>query len=55
MNLKEIKKSLSITDADIAENFGYKNQMSYANSSAKKRIESGIEWMYKLTNKEENV
>ena len=49
MKYKEIKKELRIIDADIAEMFGYKNKLSYANSTAKKRIEKGLEQFYNLT------
>lgn len=45
-NYKEIKKALQITDAEVAEAFGYKSKVAFANSSAKKRIEAGLEWMY---------
>lgn len=49
--LKEIKKELKIKDADIAENFGYKNVLSYRNSDAKERIDKGLEWFYYMIKK----
>jgi len=48
MTIKEIKKAYGLSDADIAEAFGYKSTMAYSNSSAKKRIESGLEWLYQI-------
>jgi hypothetical protein len=48
MTIKEIKKVNSLSDADIARAFGYKSTMAYSNSSAKKRIEKGIEFIYNL-------
>lgn len=43
-NIKEIKKAYGIKDKDIAEMFGYKNAMSYANAKeGKKKIERGLE------------
>lgn len=48
MTIKEIKKLNGLNDSDIAEAFGYKNAASYSNSSAKKRIEQGLEWFYKM-------
>lgn len=46
MKFKEIKKKHSLTDNDISEMFGYKSKAAYANSSAKSRIEKGIENLY---------
>ncbi|MEC7753813.1 MAG: hypothetical protein VYB44_07270 [Bacteroidota bacterium] len=46
MNIKEIKKKHKLTDANLADIFGYKNAVSYTTSSAKKRIERGIEQLY---------
>ena len=48
MTIKEIKKVNSLSDADIAQAFGYKSTMAYSNSSAKKRIDKGIEYFYNL-------
>jgi hypothetical protein len=48
MTIKEIKKLNSLSDADIAQAFGYKSTMAYSNSSAKKRIDKGIEYFYNL-------
>jgi uncharacterized protein (DUF427 family) len=48
MTIKEIKKLNSLNDSDIAEAFGYKNAASYSNSSAKRRIEKGLEWFYEM-------
>jgi len=50
MTIKEIKKVNSLSDADIARAFGYKSTMAYSNSSAKKRIDKGIEYFYNLNN-----
>jgi hypothetical protein len=48
MTIKEIKKVNSLSDADIARAFSYKSTMAYSNSSAKKRIDKGIEYIYNL-------
>lgn len=45
-SIKQIKKELGIGNRDIADAFGYKNRAAYDMSSAKPRIEKGIEWMY---------
>lgn len=42
----EIKKELNLNDAKIAEMFCYKNASSFTTSSAKARIEKGIENIY---------
>ena len=42
MKINELKKELGLNNEQIAEFFGYKNSLSYRNSSAKNRIESGI-------------
>ena len=48
MNIKKIKKELSITDKDIAEFFGYKNKASYYHATRRKYIEQGIVDIYRL-------
>ena len=45
-SIKQIKKELGIGNRDIADAFGYANSGSYSRSSAKPRIEKGIEWLY---------
>ena len=42
MNIKELKKELGLTNEQLAEFFGYKNSLSYRNSTAKPRIEKGL-------------
>ena len=42
MTIQEVKKELSLTDADIAELFQYSNAVSYANSARKQKLDSGI-------------
>lgn len=44
----EVKKSLGMKDADVAQAFGYKTRAAYYNSSARPRIEEGIVKMYKI-------
>jgi hypothetical protein len=44
--IKQIKKELGIKNADIAKAFGYVNANSYATSTAKPRLQKGIEWLY---------
>jgi hypothetical protein len=46
MTIKEIKRELKFTDSDIAEMFGYKNAVSYANSARKNHIENGVVKLY---------
>lgn len=41
MDIKQLKKELSLTNANIAEFFGL-IPISYANSSAKKRYENAL-------------
>jgi len=41
MNIKELKKELSLSNRDIADFFGL-TEMGYANSSAKKRYETAL-------------
>ena len=53
ITIQEIKKELNIIDDDIAVMFGYKNKLSYANSTAKTRIENGLVSFYMLTKKSE--
>ena len=49
MNIKQIKQKHDLTDDKISVMFGYKNKLSYANSTAKKRIEQGLVRFYELT------
>jgi hypothetical protein len=51
-SIKEIKKSLKISDRELAEMFGYKNLMSYRNSTGKKHIEKGLEVFYSMVLKD---
>ena len=48
MTIKEIKKAYGLTNADIAKAFDYKSTASYAGSSARPRIDAGIEWVVEL-------
>jgi len=49
LSIKQIKKELGITNRDIADMFGYKNEASYRNAKeGKKRLERGIESLYSL-------
>jgi hypothetical protein len=41
MRIEELKKEFGLTNSEIAEFFGL-NEMSYANSSAKKRYENAL-------------
>jgi len=45
-DIKQIKKHLGIGNAQISKEFGYKTPACYANSSAKKRLEKGIEYIF---------
>ena len=42
MDIQELKKELGISNKEIAEFFGFKNTISYLNSSAKKRYETAL-------------
>ncbi|MFA5296601.1 MAG: hypothetical protein WC389_00155 [Lutibacter sp.] len=53
IDIKSIKDELSLTDDDLAKMFGYKNRLSYTNSSAKSRIEKGLVSFYSLIKKSE--
>jgi hypothetical protein len=46
--IKEIKKILGIKDADIASMFGYKDAVTFRNSTRRHHIESGIESLYSI-------
>ena len=46
MTIKEIKKILGLKDADIASMFGYKDAVTFRNSTRRHHIESGIEKLY---------
>ena len=48
MDIKQIKRKYNITDDKISVMFGYKNKLSYANSTAKKRIEEGLVRFYDI-------
>jgi len=54
MNIKQLKKELSLSNKDIAEFFGL-TPMAYANSSAKKRYESAICEFYEYVKREQNA
>jgi len=48
-SVKQIKKELGIGNRDIADAFGYKNELSYNSSGkGKDRLEKGLEWFYLL-------
>jgi len=48
-SIKQIKKELGIGNRDIADAFGYKNDLSYNSSGkGKERLEKGLEWFYSL-------
>jgi hypothetical protein len=51
--IKKIKKELGIGNRDIADAFGYKNREAYSMSTAKPRIERGIEWLHSVMKKDE--
>lgn len=50
MNIKQLKKELSISNKDIAGLFGL-TPLAYANSSAKRRYEDALVNFYNLVNK----
>jgi hypothetical protein len=54
MNIDQLKKELNITNKDIADMFGFKNLISYSNSSAKVRYEKGLCKFYELTKTKTN-
>jgi isopentenyldiphosphate isomerase len=42
ININDLKTELGISNKEIAEFFGFKNTISYLNSSAKKRYENAL-------------
>lgn len=44
----EIKKELGLTDAKMAEIFGFKTQNAYSNSSTKKRYQDAVVKLYSM-------
>lgn len=52
MKIKELKKELGLSGEEIAEFFGYKNYLSFRNSSAKNRIENGLCSFYAFVKKQ---
>ena len=52
MNIKQLKKELGLSGEQIAEFFGYKNYLSFRNSSAKNRIENGLCSFYAFAKKQ---
>lgn len=53
MNIKQLKKELSISNKDIAGLFGL-TPLAYANSTAKRRYEDALIDFYKLTKQTNN-
>lgn len=51
VKINELKKELGLNNEQISEFFGYKNSLSYRNSSAKSRIESGLCSFYAFVKK----
>jgi hypothetical protein len=49
MNIKQIKRAHGLKDKDLARAFGYASTIAYQSSSAKLRIDKGIEFIYNLT------
>lgn len=45
-DLKHIKKELGLTNADIAQMFGYANANSYYASARREHLENGIVELY---------
>ena len=43
---KAIKRRLGITDAQVAEAFGYSSGVSFANSARKDEVVKGIVWLF---------
>lgn len=52
-SIKQIKKEMGIGNRDIADAFGYKNELSYNSSGkGKDRLEKGLEWFYSRIKRE---
>ena len=49
MDINDVKKKLGLSNADVAEMFGYKEANSYSNSARKKNIDNGIVSVYTKT------
>ena len=48
MTIKKIKKALGLKDGDIASMFGYKDAVTFRNSTRRHHIENGIELLYSI-------
>lgn len=46
LTFPEVKKELGFTNEDIARFFGYKDAMSFNNSSRREYIEQGVVYLY---------
>lgn len=44
--IKEVKRTLKITDKHIADAFGYASVHAYRNSNKKPQVEAGICWLF---------
>ena len=49
MKIEEVKAILQIDNTEISQIFGYKNVLSYANSSKKKKLEKAFVKIFELT------
>lgn len=54
MTIEDLKKELGISNKEIAEFFGFKNTLSYLNSSAKKRYEDVLIKFYEFVKSKNN-
>ncbi|WP_313374323.1 hypothetical protein [Chishuiella sp.] len=52
MNFKEIKKLYNLTNKKMSEIFGFKTEVAYRNSSAKKRYEDVVVKLFEEFKKE---
>lgn len=48
--INKIKKELGLTNADIANMFGYANAHSFVTSARRQHIENGIVKLYEILN-----
>lgn len=54
-NIEEVKKHLDLDNSDIAKMFGYKNAMSYSNTTKKEVIEKALVEMANKFESRENT
>lgn len=52
MTYKQLKRKLKLTDADVADMFGFASAAAFSNSSAKERYEKALLKFYEIVIKQ---